>query len=54
MNEEIEVNVESLANAMERRLFEKKLRKIDLSHLNISMHLAHLESDEILKRMLLA
>jgi len=39
---------------MERKMLEKKLRDINLGHLNISTHLANLHSDEILKRLLLA
>jgi hypothetical protein len=46
--------MEALGSAMERRKFEKKLRSIDVGHLNISKHLANLESEEILKRGLLA
>jgi len=33
---------------------ELQLRKIHVDHLNITSHLANLESDEILKRALLA
>mmetsp|Transcript_15455 Transcript_15455/g.26147 ORF Transcript_15455/g.26147 Transcript_15455/m.26147 type:complete len:262 (+) Transcript_15455:392-1177(+) len=51
---EILFKIEQLSDAMERRKFESELRKIDLSHLNITKHLANLESDEILKRSLLA
>jgi len=43
-----------MGSAIERRKFEQEMRKIDCSHLNITHHLANLESDEILKRALLA
>jgi len=39
---------------MERRNFDLKLRTINVDHLHITNHLANLESDEILKRALLA
>lgn len=51
---EIEIDIESLGSAMERRILDKKLRSLDVSHLEITCHLANLESDEILKRALLA
>ncbi len=35
---------------MERRKLDVELRKIDVSSLDITKHLAYLESDEILKR----
>lgn len=39
---------------MERRKLEARLRKLDVAHLDIGTHIANLESDEILKRTLLA
>ena len=51
---EMEIELETLGSAKERRAFENKLREIDLGYLNIDTHLANLESDEILKRLLLA
>ena len=39
---------------MKRRKLEQKLRECDLDHLKIDEKLANLESDEILKRALLA
>jgi len=39
---------------MERKRFEVELRKLDVAHLNITKHLANLESDVILKRQLMA
>jgi hypothetical protein len=35
---------------MERRSLDAQLRQLDVSHLNITKHVADLESDEILKR----
>lgn len=43
-----------LDDAIGRKAFERKLAQMNLGHLNISKHLANLESDEILKRLLLA
>ena len=37
-----------------RKQFELKLREIQCDHLHIANHLANLESDEILKKALLA
>lgn len=54
LKEEIDINMEALGSPEERRAFELKLRRLDVSHLNITKHLANLESDEILKRSLLA
>ena len=51
---EIDVDLEALGNAMDRKRFEVELRKLDVAHLNISKHLANLESDVILKRQLMA
>ena len=39
---------------MERQKFEKHNRKLGIDHLNISMHLANLESGQLLKRSLLS
>ena len=39
---------------MERRKLESKFRDCDIDHLDIAAKLANLESDEILKRALLA
>ena len=39
---------------MERRKLDVDLRKLDVSSLDITKHLAYLESDEILKRQLMA
>jgi len=38
---------------MERRSLDAQLRQLDVSHLNITKHVADLESDEILKRQLM-
>jgi hypothetical protein len=54
LNEEIDINIEALGSPEERRAFELKLRRLDIAHLNITKHLANLESDEIMKRALLA
>jgi len=54
MRSEMEIDIDKLGCAIERRAFENRLRNIDVGHLNISTHLANLESDEILKRGLLA
>jgi hypothetical protein len=54
LKEEIEIDIQALGSPEERRAFELKLRRLDVSHLNITKHLANLESDEILKRQLLA
>mmetsp|Transcript_30294 Transcript_30294/g.46318 ORF Transcript_30294/g.46318 Transcript_30294/m.46318 type:complete len:166 (+) Transcript_30294:3661-4158(+) len=43
-----------MGSAMERRKFDIEMRKINVDHLHITHHLANLESDEILKRALLA
>lgn len=51
---EITIDVETLGSAVERRKLEAEFRKIDVAHLDIVKHLAYLESDEILKRSLLA
>ena len=52
--EEVHIDVEALSSAMERRKLMSKMRRIDVAHLEITKHLANLESDEILKRQLLA
>jgi hypothetical protein len=54
LKEEIDIDIQALGSPEERRAFELKLRRLDVSHLNITKHLANLESDEILKRQLLA
>lgn len=48
------IDTEKLASSVERKKFEKQLRQLNIEHLNISTHLCNLESDEILKRMLLS
>jgi len=53
-NKEINLDVHTLGDPMERKRLELELRSIHVDHLNISSHLANLESDEILKRALLA
>ena len=50
----VTIDAESLSDAMERRKLDRKFRDMDIDHLNIVGHLANLESDEILKRALLA
>ena len=54
LKEEIDIDVEALGSPEERKAFDLQLRRLDVSHLNITKHLANLESDEILKRSLLA
>lgn len=49
-----QVDTQLLASAMERRKFEVEMRKFDLDHLNISTHIANIESEEDLKMKLLA
>jgi hypothetical protein len=36
---EIEINPKKLGSVMERRAFDVKMRKLNLSRLNISLHL---------------
>ena len=50
----LDIDVEALGSPEDRKAFDLKLRRLDVSHLNITKHLANLESDEILKRSLLA
>ena len=54
LKEEIDIDIEALGSPEERKAFDLQLRRLDVSHLNITKHLANLESDEILKRSLLA
>ena len=54
LGKQITLDVESLSNAMERRKLDKQFRDMDIDHLDVASHLANLESDEILKRALLA
>lgn len=53
LGKEITVDLEALGNAMDRKSFEVELRKLDVAHLQISKHLANLESDVILRRQLM-
>jgi hypothetical protein len=48
------INTQLLGDIFERKKFQKKMRNLDLAHLEITKHLANLESDNILKRALLA
>ena len=50
IGQHIEIDYEKLGSAMERRSLDVQLRRLDVSHLNITKHVADLESDEILKR----
>lgn len=47
------VEVDKLASAVEREKFETNIRSLRIDHLNISRHLVNLESDVILKKMLM-
>jgi hypothetical protein len=50
----IHIDIEQLSDAMERKRLEYEFRNIDIADLNITKHLANLESEEILRRSLLA
>lgn len=51
---EIVVDSEALGDAMARKRLDVELRKLNVAHLQITQHLANLESDVILKRQLMA
>ena len=50
----VELNLEKLDTMEGRQKFELSLEPLGITHLNITQHLANLESDETLKRLLLA
>lgn len=52
LKQEMTIDVEKLASAVEREKFETNIRKLHIDHLGISRHLVNLESDTILKRMI--
>lgn len=52
-NKKMEIDIDKLASVAGRDEFETKVRDIGIDHLNVSKHLVNLESDTILKRMLL-
>ena len=47
IGQHIEIDYEKLGSAMERRSLDVQLRRLDVSHLNITKHVADLESDEM-------
>jgi hypothetical protein len=50
----IELKMEKMDTMEGRQKFEMEMVKIGIGHLNITQHLANLESDETLKRLLMA
>ena len=50
---ELEINISEIDSTEDRKKFDLQLRQLNLQHLNITKHLADLQSDEILKRELL-
>lgn len=54
LRQKFEFDRDSLGTSAGRKKFELSLRDLDVADLDISKHLANLESDEILKRQLLA
>mmetsp|Transcript_9559 Transcript_9559/g.9180 ORF Transcript_9559/g.9180 Transcript_9559/m.9180 type:complete len:170 (+) Transcript_9559:357-866(+) len=50
----VELNLEKLDTQEGRNKFELDIEPLGISHLQITKHLANLESDEMLKRLLLA
>ena len=52
--EDLVIDIDSLDHPLEKRKFDIKLREIDIGHLNISNALTKLQSDEYLKKGLLA
>lgn len=50
----VELKLEKLDTMEGRNKFEASIASLGISHLKITKHLANLESDEMLKRMLLS
>ena len=54
VNKPLELNLEMMDTAEGRKKFSEQTEEIGVSHLNVVSHLADLESDETLKRLLLS
>lgn len=50
----LEINLEKMDTMEGRQRFELQMESLGVSHLEITKHLADLESDETLKRLLMA
>ena len=50
----IEIKLEKLDSMEGRNKFEMQMEELGVAHLHITKHLADLESDETLKRLLMA
>lgn len=50
LKEEFVIDVDLIEDPLERKKLDVKLRKLDISHLNITSHLTNLHSDVILKK----